>query len=232
MGLMSLPLTFSSPHVSIRNVARQRIRPDGRGVQMAKASREPRDEVLVLAAILGDLEAFDQLVLRYRAAVVRTVQSIVGREDAEDVAQEALLLAFKALPSIEDPTKFAAWLSAIARHRAMRFHHRERPYAASRMHLDEFLLKHIGALTRPLMDEAGADEELGEALENVPSDYVLVLQLRFFDEMPLKRIAAYLGRPISTVKWRIYHGKKLLREQIDFVRQRGNAWKGIKKSKS
>lgn len=79
---------------------------------MAKIGAEPPDEVLVVAAILGDFDAFDDLVSRYRAAVVRAAQAIVGREDAEDVAQDALLLAFKALPSIEDPGKFAAWLSA------------------------------------------------------------------------------------------------------------------------
>jgi RNA polymerase sigma-70 factor (ECF subfamily) len=85
---------------------------------MTRAASESPDDVLVVAAILGDLAAFDQLVLRYRAAVVRVAQGVVGREHAEDVAQDALLLAFKALPSIEDPRKFPAWLSAITRHRA------------------------------------------------------------------------------------------------------------------
>ncbi len=58
---------------------------------MARASAEDEeipDELLVVAAILGDLSAFDELASRYRAAVVRTAQSIVGREDAEDVAHE------------------------------------------------------------------------------------------------------------------------------------------------
>src|SRR6185436_20036676 len=116
------------------------------GERMAKVSAEPPDQLLVVAAILGDLEAFGELASRYRAAVVRTAQSIVGREDAEDVAQEALLLAFKALPSIEDPTKFAAWLGAITRHRALRFGKRERTHQAGRVNLDEFLLEHVGAL--------------------------------------------------------------------------------------
>ncbi|MGA9995749.1 MAG: sigma factor, partial [Pyrinomonadaceae bacterium] len=75
-------------------------------------SAELPDDVLVVAAILGDLDAFDELASRYRAAAVRTAQGIVGRDDAEDVAQESLLLAFKALPSIEEPQKFAAWLGA------------------------------------------------------------------------------------------------------------------------
>src|SRR5258706_4648113 len=113
---------------------------------MAKLDADPADEMLVVAAILGDLDAFDELASRYRAAVVRAAQAIVGREDAEDVAQDALLLAFKALPSIEEPGKFAAWLSAITRHRALRFGKRERSHQSGRIDLYEFLLDQVHAL--------------------------------------------------------------------------------------
>jgi len=41
------------------------------------------------------------------------------------------------------------------------------------------------------------------------------LKLRFLDEMPLKRIAAFLGVPLSTVKWRLHQGKKFLRKQLE-----------------
>jgi RNA polymerase sigma-70 factor (ECF subfamily) len=199
---------------------------------MAKVGAEPPDEVLVVAAILGDLDAFDELALRYRAAVVRTAQSIVGREDAEDVAQDALLLAFKALPSIEEPAKFAAWLSAITRHRAFRFSKRERPHQTGRVDVEQFLIEQVHALGHPLVTDMEADEELRMALENVPADYALVLRLRFFDETPLKRIAAFLSAPLSTVKWRIHRGKQLLREQVELLRQRGERWKEIEKSQS
>ena len=97
---------------------------------MAKA--ETPDAVLVVAAILGDFDAFDVLVRRYRAAVVRTAQAVVGATDAEDVAQDALLLAFKALPSIDDPTRFAPWLMVITRRRALRFDRQERKHRDGR----------------------------------------------------------------------------------------------------
>ena len=199
---------------------------------MAKTGEEPPDEVLVVAAILGDLEAFDQLASRYRAAVVRAAQSIVGRDDAEDVAQDALLLAFKALPSIDEPQKFAAWLSAITRHRAFRFSKRERTHQTGRVELDEFLIEQVEALTSPFFSEAEADDELRNALDQVPADYALVLRLRFFDEMPLKRIAAFLGAPISTVKWRIHRGKQLLREHVETIRQGVERWNETKKLQS
>jgi len=181
-------------------------------------STEPPDEFLVVAAILGNLEAFDELVSRYRAAVVRTAQGIVGRELAEDVAQDALLLAFKALPSIEDPAKFAPWLYSITRHRAQRLGKQRRSLASREVVMDELLLEGLDALAHPFVDRVD-DDELQRALEQVPDDYALVLRLRYLDEMPLKRIAAFIGAPLTTVKWRVHQGRKLLRSQIDLLRQ-------------
>ena len=168
------------------------------------------DEVLVIAAILGNLEAFEGLVVRYRPAVVRLARTIVGADNAEDVAQDSLLLAFKALPGIEEPRKFPAWLAAITRHRALRFNQSESAHLSKRVALDEALLEKIEALSKPLAEKE-RDESLIAALESLPADYAMPLRLRFLDEMPLKRIAAFMGVPLSTVKWRIHHGKKLLR---------------------
>jgi RNA polymerase sigma-70 factor (ECF subfamily) len=198
---------------------------------MAKEeAQETPDEVLVVSAIIGDLSAFDELVSRYRAAVVRLAQSITGREDAEDIAQDALLLAFKALPSIEMPSKFAAWLNAITRNRAMRFMREEKNHRANRVGLDEVLLEQVGALSLPFVHESET-EELKRALENVPADYALALRMHFLDEIPHKRIAAFLGVPVSTVKWRVHKGKEYLREQMKILQGR-ESWKEKEKKKS
>lgn len=174
---------------------------------------ESPDEVLVLGAILGNLEAFEELVVRYRPAVVRLARTIAGPDHAEDVAQDSLLLAFKALPGIEEPRKFPAWLSAITRHRALRFTKSETALMSKRVALDEALLEKIEALARPLAEKE-RDEEMISALESLPAEYAMPLRLRFLDEMPLNRIAAFMGIPLSTVKWRIHHGKKLLRAKV------------------
>jgi RNA polymerase sigma-70 factor (ECF subfamily) len=184
-------------------------------------SPESPDELLVMAAILGNLEAFEELVVRYRPAVVRLARSIVGTDDAEDVAQDSLLLAFKALPSIEEPRKFAAWLSAITRHRALRFTRSETAHSNKRVPLDEALLEKIEALAKPLHDrvlvEKERDESMVAAIESLTDEYAMPLKLRFFDEMPLNRIAAFIGVPLSTVKWRIHHGKKMLRAKLELT---------------
>ncbi|MGB9180965.1 MAG: RNA polymerase sigma factor [Pyrinomonadaceae bacterium] len=196
---------------------------------MADISAELPDDVLVVAAILGDLDAFDELASRYRAAAVRTAQGIVGRDDAEDVAQDSLLLAFKALPSIEEPQKFAAWLGAITRNRALRYGKREHAGKSVRVEFDEALIAEVESLSRPFVFEKEADEELSLALDKVPADYALALRMHFLDEMPLKRIASFLGVPLSTIKWRVHKGKELLREQVKILRGGNEEWKKIER---
>ena len=175
---------------------------------------EGPDELLVVAAILGNLEAFEQLVVRYRPAVVRLARTIVGADYAEDVAQESLLLAFKALPSIDEPSRFAAWLSAITRHRALRFEKSENKHLGKRVALDEALIEKIEALAKPLAEKE-RNEAMITALDSLPSEYAMPLRLHFLDDMPHNRIAAFMGVPLSTVKWRIHHGKKLLRAKVE-----------------
>ncbi len=196
---------------------------------MAEAEDGTKDEVLVVAAILGDLAAFDLLAGRYRPAVFRTARTIVPVEDAEDVVQEALLLAFKALPSLEEPARFAAWLHAITRRCAWRWQERRRVRERRHAALDEALLERLPALSRPSRNDDRAGE-IGSAMEAIPQEYGMVLRLHFLDDMPLKRIAVFLGISLATAKWRVYQGKKLVREQIRALQQR-QAEKWIEKKK-
>jgi len=178
------------------------------------------DETLVIAAILGDLRSFDALVSRYRAAAYRVAQSIIGNsgagsELAEDAVQESLLLAFKALPSIEEPTKFASWLYAITRHVALRMSQRSRRESNQRVDLDEALLEYCDAFARPFAPHDTFEEAwVRTAVDTLDEDHRLALKLRYYDEMPLKRIAGFLDLPLSTVKWRLHRAKQLLREKL------------------
>ena len=86
-------------------------------------------------------------------------------------------------------------------------------HLAKRVPLDEALLEKIEALGTTFKEKE-RDEELIKALDNLPADYVMPLRLRFLDGMPLERIAAFMGVPLSTVKWRIHQGKKMLRERV------------------
>jgi RNA polymerase sigma-70 factor (ECF subfamily) len=173
------------------------------------------DDLLVGLAILGDLRSFDVLALRYRNAVLRVAQVYGHAELAEDIVQEALLLAFKALPTIDDPAKFASWLYAITRHAAQRISQNESRKNQNRVALDELLLLQSEALARPFADPDTFETAWVRAcIDELAADYRLILQLRFYDEMSLKRIARFLELPLSTVKWRLHRAKQLLKEKL------------------
>ena len=83
-----------------------------------------------------------------------------------------------------------------------------------RVALDEALLEKIEALAKPVADKE-RDQMMLKALDSLPADYAMPLRLHFLDDMPLARIAAFMGVPLSTVKWRIHQGKNLMRAELE-----------------
>ncbi|HLJ55551.1 MAG TPA: sigma-70 family RNA polymerase sigma factor [Chthonomonadaceae bacterium] len=179
---------------------------------------------LVLAALLGDLEAFDALVRRFRGAIIIVAEEMSGcREQAEDVAQEVFLLAFKALPQLHDPARFSSWLYAIARHRARRVAMRagrQRPVEASV--LDRLILTNsFESVVHPEQEVVRRAERayLPEALEQLPPDFRVPLRLRYYEEWTVQQIGEFLMLPVTTVKWRLHKGRLLMRALLT-ARQR------------
>jgi RNA polymerase sigma-70 factor (ECF subfamily) len=169
------------------------------------------DEILVTAAIEGDDLAFEDLVSRHRHAAVRVAAGIVGPKDAEDVVQDTLLMAHRALASLRDRTKFSRWLLAITRWRALRVGRQERQHLFGRVTLDESSLNTLSELaSAPRQSDVG-DDLLLAALESIPPEYGEVIRYHFLHGLPHQKIAEFLDVPLSTVKWRCFRGKEILR---------------------
>jgi RNA polymerase sigma-70 factor (ECF subfamily) len=176
------------------------------------------DEVLVLAAVAGDPVSFDELVKRYRPAAQRTARGLVGDPDlAEDIVQQALLRAYRCLPQIAAPEAFGAWLRMVV----VRTARREGQNAAKRRDrctaLDEAVLATCPSVSgQPEADVLGRrrDAALVEAVRALPEPYSETIELRFFDDLPLARIAGYQGVTIEGVKYRLRRALKLLREAL------------------
>lgn len=175
-------------------------------------------ELLVLAAVAGDLTAFDQLVEEYRPAVYRTVRRIVGDPMlAEDVTQEVFLNAFRALPRLSDPRAFGAWLRMIA----VRCARRRSSADDAEMHLHHPLDEAVLVLCPSVSETteqavlAGYDRDrVRNAVESLPDPYNETVALRFLEDMPLARVAAYQGVSLEGAKWRLRRALALLREAL------------------
>lgn len=179
------------------------------------------DAELIVAALAGDTEAFDVLVLRYRRAMLTVAQQIVRNpSDAEDVVQDALLLAFEALPQLDDLNRFGAWLHTITRNRAVRHFKNTSRYAPQ-----EDMEPYVNRVTDPsdadpavIYERKQARQDVRDAVMELPAEFQEVLQLYYWAEMPQKRMAEFLSVPLTTVKWRLHKAKALLRTLLE---QRG-----------
>jgi len=90
--------------------------------------REVEDRDLIAKARRGDVEAFNLLVSRWEKRVFNYLLRLVSnREDALDVSQEVFLKAYRNLPKLDDPTRFAGWLFRIAHNEAFSLLRRKRP---------------------------------------------------------------------------------------------------------
>ena len=167
------------------------------------------DNGLVAAVLGGDRDAFRQVVEREQVTVYRVCLRILGRpHDAEDVAQESFLMAYRALGSYRGDGPLGGWLMRIATRQAYR-----RLGQRRELHElpPELPLGSPGSdpLATTLAGERQREVRLAVAALNEP--YREVVALRFFGELSLEEIAATTRRPVTTVKTHLRRGLERLR---------------------
>jgi RNA polymerase sigma-70 factor (ECF subfamily) len=172
-------------------------------------------EPLVAEARAGSREAFSTLVARHQQVAVRTAMAALGRkEDAEDAAQDAFVLAWRKLPQFRGDSSFRTWLVAIVWRRALSRRRRlslARPFRRDRF--DEDAVRQLAdrgpdpertALARDMARRAAAQiARLSPTLRDT-------LLLAASGEHSYEAIGRLLGVPIGTVKWRVSEARRLV----------------------
>jgi RNA polymerase sigma-70 factor (ECF subfamily) len=133
-------------------------------------------------------------------------------EEAEDVQQELWLGVFRSLRSLENPAAFRTWLYRLTRHRAidrLRGLRRDRELFVPTETEDTEQIAGAEEAAPPLRQE-----ELDWLLSGLSPPQREVVLLRFRDELDLAEIALIVGCPVGTVKTRIHHARRKLREQF------------------
>src|SRR5277367_6569847 len=131
--------------------------------------------------------------------------------DAEDVAQEALVRAYRRFDRLRDRTRFRGWLVRIAFRLAI-----DRARSSKRREVRETLWSQ--SAPRPSTEDLAATSEfrehLARAMEELPERHRLVLLLAAMQGHTLEEVAAMLGLPIGTVKSRLFFARKQLAEKL------------------
>ncbi len=173
------------------------------------------DRGLVRAVLDGDREAFRNLVEREQAAVYRACLRILGRpHDAEDVAQESFLMAYRSLGSYRGEGALGGWLMRIATRQAFR-------RLGQRREMGELPVELPGgpASADPMLLALAGERERAVrlAVAALREPYREVVALRFFGELSLEEIAHVTSRPVNTVKTHLRRGLERLRPLLGEV---------------
>jgi RNA polymerase sigma-70 factor, ECF subfamily len=195
----------------------------GLSARLADSPTVALDDVVIVRAVLdGDREAFRLLVERELPAVIRTAARILDDvHEAEDVAQEAFVIAYRSLGSWRADGPFGAWLSRIAVRLAVRRAARRRavPWTQPGHIADDeepmLSLRATGNDPEHLAVRGEQARDIRRAVAALDEPYREVVALRFFAERSLDEIATITGRPLGTVKTHLRRGLIRLRGGLD-----------------
>ncbi len=169
------------------------------------------DREAVEACRRGEREAFDRLVERYQRHVYRLCYRYVNNHhDANDMAQEVFLKAYRALGRFRGDSSFSTWLYRIAVNTCLNFR------AARRPQIDE-LPDTIADPAAGIADRLDRDEQsrqVREAVSRLPEKQRATLILKIYHDLTHEEVAQVLGSSVGTVKANLFHALGNLRRLL------------------
>lgn len=177
------------------------------------------DGILVERTLRGDLGAFEQLVERHRDVVFRVAARIAGRDDAEDVSQDAFLRAFHRLGRFRAEASFRAWLLQITHNAAIDNLNRRRQEPVEGD--DDGPESEVARLPAERLESRERVARLESKLRGLPPDGRVVLVLRDIEGLSYDEIAAITQAPLGTVKTRLFRAR---RDLIEMLRSNTYDW--------
>jgi RNA polymerase sigma-70 factor (ECF subfamily) len=181
------------------------------------------DSQLVKRVQKGDKRAFDLLVVKYQHKILGLISRYIkDRNEVEDVAQEAFIKAYRALPRFRGDSAFYTWLYRIAINTAKNYlvAQNRRPPGSD---IDVADAEYIGAGT-VLQDIETPENNLFRdelkrtvefAIKALPEDLKTAVTLREYDGLSYEEIADIMDCPVGTVRSRIFRAREAIDKQIE-----------------
>jgi RNA polymerase sigma-70 factor (ECF subfamily) len=161
----------------------------------------------------GDLAAFGRLISRYQDAVYGVGVAVLGSfHDAQDMAQETFVQAWRELKSLRDPEKFPGWLCRIARNRCLDLL-RKRP---------EKTLPHdaadpvVSSSTEPppILEASERRDAVLQAIGRLSEPLRVPTTLFYINGYSEKDVSRMMERPVGTIKRRLHDARQQLRKEL------------------
>lgn len=174
---------------------------------------ESNDTLLIRKCLAGDVGAYSALVDRYSARIINLAYMMIGnRHDAEDIAQEAFIRAYRGLKKFQQKAKFSSWLYQIALNLCKDY---LKARARNVKSLDDEQLTAMEPGTREQAARAVLESELSDlmrvAINKLPVPYRETFVLRHLQGLEYDEVASITSVPADTVRVRAYRARELLR---------------------
>jgi RNA polymerase sigma-70 factor, ECF subfamily len=183
-----------------------------------------RELALIRRVQAGDADAFYMLVQPFERAVFLAALSLLKNEaDAEDVAQEAILKAFKNITRFRQEAKFSTWLIQIAINEAKMKLRKDRRHLydsideGQRSDEGEYIPKEFAdwrEIPSDALEQKELRDALAKALQTLPEKYRIVLVLRDVQHLSIAETAQILGISEANVKTRLCRARLQMRDAL------------------
>ena len=191
---------------------------------------EQLDEDLVLRVQQGDKSAFDLLVIKYQHKIIQLVNRYVkDPSEAQDVAQEAFIKAYRALGNFRGDSAFYTWLYRIAINTAKNYlvsrSRRSSDYQVDVQDAEAIenapQLQGMETPERLLLNQEIIDT-IKTAIDKLPEEMRTAIMLREFEGMSYEEIAAAMDCPVGTVRSRIFRAREAIDNKLNPLLEHGD----------
>lgn len=181
--------------------------------------RPPESDSEIIAAILaGQCNRYTELVSRHQRYVFTlALRFTKNREEAEEVAQDCFVKAYRALGTFKQDAKFSTWLYSITYTTAMTYLRKKKPdtYAIDDEGGYIQLENHISSFSaNDAMEKQSAYHYLNKAIDQLSPDDKMIVTLFYQAEQSLEEIALTMNMSANTVKVKLHRGRIRLKEKL------------------
>lgn len=176
------------------------------------------DIELIEQTLSGNQSAYADLVKRHQRFVFTLAMRFTKtREDAEEVAQDSFIKAYRSLQAFAGQSKFSTWLYSIVYTTAMTFLRKRRLDTSSIDDENNFIQveNHGGAFDNNLAENKSRSFYLNQAIEQLSADDALIITLFYKGEQSLDEIALTLGIEPNNVKVKLFRARQRLKEKLE-----------------
>ena len=181
------------------------------------------DEKLILRFQEGDINAYNELVKRYKDRLLNFVFRYFNNvEQAEDVVQDTLIKLYTHASYYKNVAKFSTWIFTIAKNNALTELRKNKRKKTDSLWTDDGKFIDISSKEESLESKVQneiAIDQLNKFLDEIPENFRIAVVLRDFQELSYEEISKILEIQIGTIKSRINRGRIQLAEKMKHFKE-------------